>query len=88
MEWIDSNWFELCGLFIIFFGSCVVIKRKVSFGYEFEEPKLYLHGKAAILIGITIIIGGIWLISNSTDLKINQCLEKGFGYSHESGKCE
>ena len=87
MEWIDRYWFELWGIFLMFLGTYVFIKRKVGVGYEFEKPKSYVRGKAAVLIGVIILIIGIWILANSTELRTNQCLEKGLEYSHESGQC-
>ena len=87
MEWIDKYWFELWGVFLILCGVYACVKRKVGIGFEFEKPKSYIHGKVAVLTGVIVIIFGIWILTNSSDLKMNQCIEKGLVYSQVSGQC-
>jgi hypothetical protein len=85
---MQFRWNQIWGMSAIVVGIICIVKRNVPIGFESRPPSFYAKGKWAILLGVLIIILGLFIgLEIPKQMKIDRCLDSGGRYDYKADKC-
>ncbi len=61
---ISDVWSLLWSMGLIIIGFCFIFKKEVDVGFEGQNPIFRIKGAYAIIVGLIIVIIGIYILLN------------------------
>lgn len=88
VEFFKAHWHQIWGLGVAIFGVYYAYRRDISVRIEGGATLFQLKGNVASLFGILIVLLGIAVALNLTQMiKVDKCLDNGGRFDYEKETC-